>query len=68
MTEEAEEDLVTIAYMYGFEEAKSQWVKISEEEIIEGIKKTDPGRMDLCPWSFRKGVEFAEQKLKERNT
>jgi len=67
MTDEAEEDIATIAYLYGFEEAKSRWVGLTEEEIREGITKADPEREDLCIWSFEEGVKFAEQKLKEKN-
>jgi len=65
MTED--EDLASIAYMYGFEEAKSRWVGIDREEIREGIRAADPEGMDICGWSFEEGVKFAEQKLKEKN-
>jgi len=68
MTDKDDEDLLTIAYLYGAEQAKSRWVGLTEEEILKGITKADPNRMDICPWSFRQGVQFAEQQLKERNT
>ena len=66
MTED--EDLLTVAYMYGAEQAKSRWVGIDREEIREGIRAADPEGMDICGWSFEEGVKFAEQKLKEKNT
>ena len=65
MTED--EDLLTVAYMYGAEQAKSRWVGIDREEIREGIRAADPEGMDICSWSFEEGVKFAEQKLKEKN-
>jgi len=65
MTED--EDLLTVAYMYGAEQVKSRWVGIDREEIREGIKAANPEGMDICSWSFEEGVKFAEQKLKEKN-
>ena len=64
---EKDEDLLTIAYMHGAEQAKSRWVGITEDEIREGMIAADPGREDLCVWSFEEGVKFAEQRLKEKN-
>jgi len=64
---EKNEDLLTIAYMHGAEQAKSRWVFITEDEIREGIRAADPEGMDICSWSFEEGVKFAEQKLKEKN-
>ena len=63
-----DEDSLGRAYWHGYLRGRKEWRGINEDEILEGITKTDPNRMDICPWSFRKGVEFAEQKLKERNT
>ena len=68
MTDETEEDLATIAYMSGYHDAKRQWAGIHDAEIIEGIIKADPGRMDICGWSFEVGARFAEKLLKEKNT
>jgi len=62
-----EDDLATIAYMYGYEKAKSRWVSLTGDEIREGAIAADPEREDLCRWSFEMGVQFAEQKLKEKN-
>ena len=64
---EKDENLLTIAHMHGYYTAKREWINLTEDEIREGMIKADPGREDLCPWSFEEGVKFAEQKLKEKN-
>ena len=43
-----------------------QWRDLTDEEISDGREQLPTE--DLCGWSFRKGVEFAEAKLKEKNT
>jgi len=42
-----------------------QWRDLTDEEISDGREQLPTE--DLCGWSFRKGVEFAEAKLKEKN-
>lgn len=74
MTDEAEEDLATIAYMYGYEKAKSRWVGLINEEEILDIAETAWGKDKLSEGRdnhFGFYVDFAraiEAILKERNT
>ena len=63
-----DKDSPGVAYWFGYLRGRKEWRSINKEEIRDGIKAADPGGMDLCPWSFKEGVKFAEQKLKERNT
>jgi hypothetical protein len=42
-----------------------QWRGLKEWEINDGLYQLPPE--DVCSWSFRQGVYFAEKALKERN-
>jgi hypothetical protein len=44
---------------------RREWRGLTEEEIRDGREQLPTE--DLCNWSFRKGVEFAEAALKEKN-
>ena len=44
---------------------RREWRGLTDEEIRDGQEQLPTE--DLCGWSFRKGVEFAEAKLKEKN-
>ena len=44
---------------------RREWRGLSEEEINDGLDQLPTE--DVCSWSFRKGVEFAESALKEKN-
>jgi len=44
---------------------RREWRSLSEEEINDGRDQLPTE--DLCNWSFRQGVYFAEKALKERN-
>jgi hypothetical protein len=44
---------------------RREWRSLSEEEINDGRDQLPTE--DLCNWSFRQGVYFAEKVLKERN-
>jgi len=47
------------------EEPRREWQWLTNEEIDEG--RVHLPTEDLCGWSFRQGVIFAEQALKEKN-
>ena len=47
-------------------EPRREWRGLSDEEINDGRDQLPTE--DLCNWSFRQGVYFAEDKLKEKNT
>ena len=69
MTDE-DEDLATIAYMYGYERAKKQWVGLTEEERT-GIREWQRIQEELGPvWApmMYYLYEAIEAKLKEKNT
>jgi hypothetical protein len=44
---------------------RREWQGLSDEEINDGRDQLPTE--DLCNWSFRQGVYFAEDKLKEKN-
>jgi hypothetical protein len=44
---------------------RREWQSLSKEEIDDGRDQLPTE--DLCGWSFRQGVYFAEKALKERN-
>ena len=44
---------------------RREWQGLSYEEINDGRDQLPTE--DLCNWSFRQGVYFAEDKLKEKN-
>ena len=44
---------------------RREWRGLTEEEITDGREQLPTE--DLCGWSFRQGVEFAEAALKEKN-
>lgn len=44
---------------------RREWKGLKEWEINDGLDQI-PSE-DVCSWSFRKGVYFAEKALKERN-
>ena len=46
-------------------EPRRKWQGLTDEEIDEG--RVHLLTEDLCGWSFRQGVIFAEQALKEKN-
>ena len=46
-------------------EPRREWQGLTNEEIDEG--RVHLPTEDLCGWSFRQGVIFAEQALKEKN-
>lgn len=48
------------------EEPRREWQGLTDEEIDDGRDQLPTE--DLCNWSFRQGVYFAEDKLKEKNT
>jgi len=47
------------------EPPRREWRGLTEGEINDGREQLPTE--DLCNWSFRKGVEFAEAALKEKN-
>ena len=53
------EDDLTAAYMAGYYDAKKVNREITKDKIMQGIKEADPDLEDICPWSFKKGVQFA---------
>ena len=68
MTEK--EDDLAIAYMYGYERAKKQWVSLTEEERT-GIREWQRIQEELGPvWApmMYYLYEDIETKLKEKNT
>jgi hypothetical protein len=44
---------------------RREWRGLKEWEINDGFDQLPPE--DVCSWSFRKGVYFAEAALKEKN-
>jgi hypothetical protein len=44
---------------------RREWQELTEKEINDGRDQLPTE--DLCGWSFRQGVYFAEKALKERN-
>ena len=34
---------------------------LAEEQTRQGMKDADPAGQDLCRWSFKEGVKFAER-------
>jgi hypothetical protein len=44
---------------------RREWRGLKEWEINDGLYQLPPE--DVCSWSFRQGVYFAEKALKERN-
>jgi len=44
---------------------RHEWRGLKEWEINDGLDQLPTE--DVCSWSFRKGVYFAEKALKERN-
>lgn len=65
-----ESDDLTIAYMVGYEKGKTvaqrQWVGLTDEEIDQGLLRSDYALQTAHAW--RAGVVFAMTKLKEKNT
>ena len=47
------------------EPPRREWRGLKEWEINDGLEQI-PSE-DVCSWSFRKGVYFAEKALKEKN-
>lgn len=47
------------------EQPSREWRGLKKWEINDGLEQLPTE--DVCSWSFRKGVEFAEAALKERN-
>jgi len=62
---ESKSRLAITALRAALEQPSREWRGLKEWEINDGLDQLPTE--DVCSWSFRKGVYFAEAALKERN-